>query len=44
LPKRTEIEHFYAESERSFFAGTESGFNLKQLVQLSHQLMVLESV
>jgi hypothetical protein len=44
IPKRTEIEHFYAESERSFFAGSESTLSLKQLMQLSHQLMVLESI
>lgn len=44
IPKRIEIEHFYVESERIFFAGSESTLSLKQLMQLSYQLMVLESV
>jgi|GEM_PF-580377 len=44
MPKRTEIANFYADSERIFFAGGESTFSLKQLMQLSYQLMVLESV
>lgn len=44
MTKRAEIEHFYEESERCFFAGVESTFNLKQLIRLSHQLMILESV
>jgi hypothetical protein len=41
--KRTEIESFYAESERAFFAGNASNFSLNQLKQLSRQLMALES-
>jgi hypothetical protein len=41
--KRTEIESFYAESERAFFAGNASSFSLNQLKQLSRQLMALES-
>lgn len=44
LPKRIEIEHFYSESERHFFAGSKTVFTMKQLMQLSHELMVLESV
>lgn len=41
--KRTEIESFYAESERAFFAGNASSFSLNKLKQLSRQLMALES-
>lgn len=43
MPKRIEIEGFYAESERNFFAGTKTPYTLKQLLLLSRQLMVLES-
>lgn len=44
MSKRTEIERFYAESERCFFAGSNSALTLNQLMQLSRELMVLESV
>ena len=42
--KRIEIESFYAESDRYFFAGTMPEFSIKQLIQLSHQLMLIESL
>lgn len=41
--KRAEIESFYAESERTFFAGNSSSYTLFQLSQLSRQLMKLET-
>lgn len=42
LTKQIEIEQFFVESERVFFAGGESNFSLKQLLNLSYQLMLLE--
>ncbi|MDO9203943.1 hypothetical protein [Methylotenera sp.] len=41
--KRTEIESFYAGSERAFFAGGVSDLTMEQLKQLSRQLMLLEA-
>lgn len=42
-PAKKDIESFFADSERVFFAGQPSTFTFQQLRQLSQRLMQLES-